>query len=62
MEIEEDSYFLGVAESSTFVGTHYILGVWYAEKELGKRSVISLRLGSRGRCLVVSSRLAYILF
>lgn len=22
-------FFLGLAESSTFVGTHYILGSWY---------------------------------
>ena len=33
-------FFVGVAESSTFIGTHYILGSWYTEKELGKRSGI----------------------
>ncbi|KAH8879217.1 major facilitator superfamily transporter [Thozetella sp. PMI_491] len=31
-------FFQGIAESSTFVGTHYILGSWYTERELGKRS------------------------
>jgi ACS family pantothenate transporter-like MFS transporter len=30
--------FQGIAESSTFVGTHYILGSWYTSRELGKRS------------------------
>ncbi|GJJ11500.1 hypothetical protein Clacol_005733 [Clathrus columnatus] len=30
----------GLAESSTFVGTHYILGSWYKPGELGKRSGI----------------------
>ncbi|KAH9951851.1 MFS general substrate transporter [Amylocystis lapponica] len=28
----------GIAESSTFVGTHYVLGSWYKRGELGKRS------------------------
>ncbi|KAF5363442.1 hypothetical protein D9756_000520 [Leucocoprinus leucothites] len=31
-------FFQGMAESSTFVGTHYILGSWYKSPELGKRS------------------------
>ncbi|EIM88537.1 MFS general substrate transporter [Stereum hirsutum FP-91666 SS1] len=30
----------GMAESSTFVGVHYILGSWYKPGELGKRSAI----------------------
>ncbi|EKM59412.1 uncharacterized protein PHACADRAFT_205619 [Phanerochaete carnosa HHB-10118-sp] len=30
----------GLSESSTFVGTHYILGAWYKSGELGKRSGI----------------------
>ncbi|KAA1466254.1 MFS general substrate transporter [Dentipellis sp. KUC8613] len=30
----------GLAESSTFVGTHYILGSWYKPGELGKRSAV----------------------
>nr|AOR51836.1 MFS general substrate transporter [Phaffia rhodozyma] len=30
----------GIAESSTFVGAHYIMGSWYKETELGKRGAI----------------------
>lgn len=41
-------FFVGVAESSTFVGTHYILGSWYTEKELGKRSGIFTASGLAG--------------
>ncbi|KAE8354145.1 major facilitator superfamily domain-containing protein [Aspergillus coremiiformis] len=41
-------FFLGLAESSTFVGTHYILGAWYTEKELGKRSGIFTASGLAG--------------
>ncbi|KAL2833985.1 major facilitator superfamily domain-containing protein [Aspergillus pseudoustus] len=41
-------FFLGLAESSTFVGTHYILGSWYTEKELGKRSGIFTASGLAG--------------
>ncbi|KAL4779661.1 major facilitator superfamily domain-containing protein [Aspergillus varians] len=41
-------FFLGIAESSTFVGTHYILGSWYTEKELGKRSGIFTASGLAG--------------
>jgi len=33
-------FFQGIAEASTFVGTHYILGSWYKTGELGKRSAI----------------------
>ncbi|KAK4700461.1 MFS transporter, ACS family, pantothenate transporter, partial [Phenoliferia sp. Uapishka_3] len=33
-------FFQGIAESSTFVGTHYLLGCWYLESELGKRGAI----------------------
>lgn len=39
----------GVFESSTFAGTHYILGSWYTDTEIGKRSGIfasSAQLGS----------------
>ncbi|GAA6031888.1 hypothetical protein JCM8097_003320 [Rhodosporidiobolus ruineniae] len=33
-------FFQGVAEASTFVGTHVILGAWYKEGELCKRAAI----------------------
>jgi len=38
----------GLAESSTFVGTHYILGSWYKPSELGKRSGIFTSSGLVG--------------
>ncbi|GKT92093.1 major facilitator superfamily transporter [Colletotrichum tofieldiae] len=38
----------GIAEASTFVGTHYILGAWYTERELGKRSGIFTASGLAG--------------
>ncbi|KAI0265164.1 MFS general substrate transporter [Gloeopeniophorella convolvens] len=38
----------GMAESSTFVGTHYILGSWYRPSELGKRSAIFTSSGLAG--------------
>ncbi|KAI0306958.1 major facilitator superfamily domain-containing protein [Multifurca ochricompacta] len=38
----------GMAESSTFVGTHYILGSWYKPNELGKRSAIFTSSGLVG--------------
>ncbi|TAQ88360.1 hypothetical protein B7494_g3303 [Chlorociboria aeruginascens] len=41
-------FFQGIAESSTFVGTHYILGSWYTERELGKRSGIFTSSGLAG--------------
>ncbi|KAH9894422.1 MFS general substrate transporter [Cubamyces lactineus] len=41
-------FFQGVAESSTFVGTHYILGSWYKPGELGKRSGIFTSSGLIG--------------
>ncbi|KAI9929450.1 hypothetical protein MW887_000921 [Aspergillus wentii] len=41
-------FFLGIAESSTFAGTHYILGSWYTERELGKRSGIFTASGLAG--------------
>lgn len=41
-------FFVGVAESSTFIGTHYILGSWYTEKELGKRSGLFTSSGLAG--------------
>ncbi|KAJ3728986.1 major facilitator superfamily domain-containing protein [Lentinula guzmanii] len=41
-------FFQGMAESSTFVGTHYILGSWYKPGELGKRSGIFTSSGLAG--------------
>ncbi|KAL4890648.1 major facilitator superfamily domain-containing protein [Aspergillus ambiguus] len=41
-------FFLGLAEASTFAGTHYILGSWYTESELGKRSGIFTASGLAG--------------
>ncbi|KAF2143567.1 uncharacterized protein K452DRAFT_317051 [Aplosporella prunicola CBS 121167] len=41
-------FFQGIAESSTFVGTHYILGSWFTERELGKRSGIFTASGLAG--------------
>lgn len=41
-------FFQGVAESTTFVGTHYILGSWYTEQELGKRSGVFTASGLAG--------------
>ncbi|KAI5924995.1 major facilitator superfamily domain-containing protein [Camillea tinctor] len=38
----------GIAEATTFVGTHYILGAWYTERELGKRSGIFTASGLAG--------------
>ncbi|TRM66949.1 major facilitator superfamily domain-containing protein [Schizophyllum amplum] len=42
-------FLTALAESSTFSGTHYILGCWYKEHELGKRSAVfaaSAQMGS----------------
>lgn len=41
-------FFQGIAESTTFVGTHYILGSWYTASELGKRSGIFTASGLAG--------------
>ena len=41
-------FFQGIAESSTFIGTHYIMGSWYTETELGKRSGIFTSSGLAG--------------
>ncbi|KAK0468438.1 MFS general substrate transporter [Desarmillaria tabescens] len=41
-------FFQAMAESSTFVGTHYILGSWYKSGELGKRSGIFTSSGLAG--------------
>lgn len=46
-------FFQGLAEASTFVGTHYILGAWYTERELGKRSGIFTASGLAGTLYVV---------
>lgn len=47
-------FFQGLAEASTFVGTHYILGAWYTERELGKRSGIFTASGLAGTLYVLS--------
>lgn len=41
-------FFQTIAESTTFVGTHYILGSWYTARELGKRSGIFTASGLAG--------------
>ncbi|KAI1206324.1 retrograde regulation protein 2 [Annulohypoxylon truncatum] len=41
-------FFQGYAESCIFAGTHYILGSWYTEKELGKRSALFTASGLAG--------------
>lgn len=41
-------FFQGLAESTTFVGTHFILGSWYTERELGKRSGVFTASGLAG--------------
>lgn len=41
-------FFQGIAEATTFVGTHYILGSWYTERELGKRSGLFTASGLAG--------------
>ena len=38
----------GYFESCSFAGTHYLLGSWYTEKELGKRSGIFTASGLAG--------------
>ncbi|KAK5653268.1 hypothetical protein OQA88_9167 [Cercophora sp. LCS_1] len=41
-------FFQGIAEATTFVGTHYVLGSWYTEREIGKRSGIFTASGLAG--------------
>lgn len=41
-------FFQGYFESCTFAGTHYILGSWYTESELGKRTGIFTASGLAG--------------
>lgn len=41
-------FFQGIAESTTFVGTHYILGAWFTEREIGKRSGLFTSSGLAG--------------
>ena len=38
--LEVIRFFQGMAEASTFVGAHYIMGSWYREAELCKRAAI----------------------
>lgn len=33
-------FVMAIFEASTFSGTHFILGSWYKDKELGKRSAV----------------------
>jgi MFS transporter, ACS family, pantothenate transporter len=37
-----------IFEASTFVGCHYVLGSWYKEEELGKRTAIFTSSGLVG--------------
>ncbi|EFW99560.1 major facilitator superfamily transporter pantothenate [Grosmannia clavigera kw1407] len=41
-------FFQGMCEASSFIGAHYIMGAWYTEKELGKRSGIFTSSGLAG--------------
>ncbi|EIN10585.1 MFS pantothenate transporter [Punctularia strigosozonata HHB-11173 SS5] len=47
-QLEAIRFFQGVAESSTFVGTHYVLGSWFKPSELGKRSGVFTSSGLAG--------------
>ncbi|KAL4804149.1 major facilitator superfamily domain-containing protein [Aspergillus unguis] len=42
-------FFLGLAEASTFSGTQFILGSWYTEHEIGKRTGIFVSFGLIGQ-------------
>ncbi|KAI5814186.1 major facilitator superfamily domain-containing protein [Pyronema omphalodes] len=42
-------FFQGIFESSTFVGTQYILGSWYTSSELGKRTALFTASGLLGQ-------------
>ena len=41
-------FFQALFEGSTFVGTHYLLGSWYNDEELGKRTGIFTSSGLAG--------------
>jgi MFS transporter, ACS family, pantothenate transporter len=41
-------FFQSLFEGSTFVGTHYVLGSWYKDEELGKRTGIFTSSGLAG--------------
>lgn len=51
-------FFMGVFESSTFVGTHVILGSWYTPKEIGKRSAMFVTAAQIGSMCVSVCRLS----
>ncbi|EFX05067.1 pantothenate transporter liz1 [Grosmannia clavigera kw1407] len=44
-------FLMGLFESSTFVGTHAILGSWYTPKEIGKRSAMFVSAAQVGSIL-----------
>ncbi|PLB44207.1 MFS general substrate transporter [Aspergillus steynii IBT 23096] len=39
---------LGIFESATFVGSHYIMGSWYNQQEIGKRTAVFAASGVAG--------------
>ncbi|CAG8394380.1 unnamed protein product [Penicillium salamii] len=41
-------FFLGLFESATFVGSHYIMGSWYNTHEIGKRTAVFAASGLAG--------------
>lgn len=41
-------FFEGMFESATFVGSHYIMGSWYNQEEIGKRTAIFAASGVAG--------------
>jgi MFS transporter, ACS family, pantothenate transporter len=47
-EIMVIRFFQAIFEASTFVGCHYVLGSWYKEEELGKRTAIFTSSGLVG--------------
>ncbi|PYH94564.1 MFS general substrate transporter [Aspergillus ellipticus CBS 707.79] len=41
-------FFLGIFESATFVGSHYVMGSWYNSHEIGKRTAVFAASGVAG--------------